>query len=105
MVKETGKYEYLQIRYTGDCEELSGNMSLVKGVYSQVEEPGNVIAIIFNHEMFDVDMIIDLITNLSDNPTEFLYELEVHDMLKQFDEDGYDEEGYGYGVMFEVFFN
>lgn len=102
MIKETGKYEYLQISYTGDCEELSSNMSLVKGIYSKVEESGNVISIIFNHEMFETAMIFDLLINLSENPTEFLYELDTHGMLKEFDEDGYDEEGHSYGVNFKA---
>lgn len=103
MRMSVGKYSHLQLEFMDGkgCYNISDNLNLVKGIYSRVEQKDSAyyMDIIFDEKIFDVDDMIDLIENLDD---ELLLELDSHGMLKQFDEDGYDEEGHFYGVDFKV---
>ena len=99
-----GKYSHLQLKFMDGeaCYNTSDNLNFINGIYSTVEQ--NDLAyymdIAFDEKIFDVDDMIDLIKNLDD---ELLLELDRHGMLKEFDEDGYDEEGHPYGVEFKVY--
>lgn len=104
MNMSVGKYSHLKLKFMDGkgCYNISDNLNLIKGIYSKVEQKdlSYYMDIIFDEKIFDVHDMIDLIKNLDD---ELLLELDRNGMLKQFDEDGYDEEGHPYGADFKVY--